>query len=148
MSLRSNKESKVKNFQQVEAVMRTLKVKFDGKLVHQIMNEERGAALRLLFQLKLAIERNVDDPTHSGLKETMTGLKLTKVMKHLQEVDKIKKEVVPDFGTQTKLIGQKTIKLGEPLVHSFNYKKTAGLHNKMEIFDYRKRMLEEKATRD
>jgi hypothetical protein len=73
----------VKNFQQVEAVMRTLKVKFDGKLVHQIMNEERGAALRLLFQLKLAIERNVDDPTHSGLKETMTGLKSTKVMKHL-----------------------------------------------------------------
>lgn len=29
--------------------MRQLKVKFDGKLVHQIMNEERGASLRLLF---------------------------------------------------------------------------------------------------
>ena len=57
--------------------------------------------------------------------------------------------MVPDFGTQTKQVGQKTIKLGEPLVHSFNnYKKTAGLHNKMEIFDYRKRMLEEKAARD
>lgn len=79
--------------------MRTLKVKFDGKLVHQIMNEERGASLRLLFQLKLAIERNVDDPTHSSLKETMTGLRPTKVEKHLKEVDKIKKEVVPEFGT-------------------------------------------------
>jgi hypothetical protein len=57
--------------------------------------------------------------------------------------------VVPDFGTQTKQVGQKTIKLGEPLVHTFNnYKKTAGLHNKMEIFDYRKRMLEMKAARD
>jgi len=29
--------------------LRDLKVKFDGKLIHQIMNEERGAALRLLY---------------------------------------------------------------------------------------------------
>jgi len=43
------------------------------------MNEERGASLRLLFQLKLAIERNVTDATQSGLKETMTGLRPTKV---------------------------------------------------------------------
>jgi len=61
--------------------MRNLKVKFDGKLIHQIMNEERGASLRLLFQLKLAIERStsVSDPTRSGLQETMTGLKPGKV---------------------------------------------------------------------
>jgi len=30
-------------------------VKFDAKLVNQIMNEERGAALRLLYQIKLGI---------------------------------------------------------------------------------------------
>jgi hypothetical protein len=69
------------------------------------MNEERGASLRLLFQLKLAIERNVTDATQSGLKETMTGLRSTKVEKHLKEVEKIRKEVIPDYGTQTKLIG-------------------------------------------
>jgi len=51
-----------------------LKVKFDGKLVHQIMNEERGAALRLLFQMKLAIEKSGEDPTHNNLGVTMTGL--------------------------------------------------------------------------
>ena len=113
------------------------------------MNEERGASLRLLFQLKLAIERNVTDATQSGLKETMTGLRPTKVEKHLKEVEKIKKEVIPDYGMQTKVIGQKTIKIGDPIVHSFkNYERTAGLKEKMEIFDYRKRQLEEKALRD
>jgi tRNA U54 and U55 pseudouridine synthase Pus10 len=52
----------------VESVLRRLKVKFDGKMVHQIMNEERGAALRLLFQMKLAIEKSgeVSDPTRGG----------------------------------------------------------------------------------
>jgi hypothetical protein len=39
----------VKNFQQIEALLRKLKIKFDAKLINQIMNEERGAALRLLF---------------------------------------------------------------------------------------------------
>jgi hypothetical protein len=46
---RPGKDAKVKNFQQVEVVLRQLKVKFDGKLVHQIMQEERGAALRMLY---------------------------------------------------------------------------------------------------
>lgn len=34
-----------------------MKVKFDAKLINQIMNEERGASLRLLYQLKLAIKK-------------------------------------------------------------------------------------------
>jgi len=38
--------------------LRELKVKFDAKLIHNIMQEERGAALRLLYQLKLACEKH------------------------------------------------------------------------------------------
>jgi len=42
----------------VEEALRQLKVKFDAKLIHNIMQEERGAALRLLYQLKLACEKH------------------------------------------------------------------------------------------
>jgi len=33
-----------------------MKIKFDAKLINNIMNEERGAALRLLYQIKRAIQ--------------------------------------------------------------------------------------------
>ena len=48
-SKKQNKESKVNNFYLIEDAMRALKVRFDGKLTHNIMQEERGAALRLLY---------------------------------------------------------------------------------------------------
>ena len=86
---RAGKDAKVKNFQTVEAALRSLKVKFDGKLIHQIMQEERGAALRLLYQLKLAIEKTElggIDPN----KMTMTGLKPDLVNKKLEETLNLK----------------------------------------------------------
>lgn len=43
------------NFYKIEEALRSLRVRFDAKLTHNIMQEERGAALRLLYQLKLAI---------------------------------------------------------------------------------------------
>lgn len=54
-SKNTNKEAKVNNFYLIEDAMRILKVRFDGKMTHSIMQEERGAALRLLYQLKLAL---------------------------------------------------------------------------------------------
>ena len=54
-SRRTNKEAKVNNFYKIEEALRSLRVRFDAKLTHNIMQEERGAALRLLYQLKLAI---------------------------------------------------------------------------------------------
>ena len=50
---KNNKEWKVKNFAEVERGLRLMKLKFESKLINQIMEEERGAALRLLFQIKL-----------------------------------------------------------------------------------------------
>jgi len=61
-------------------------VKFDGKLIHQIMQEERGAALRLLYQLKLAVEKTDLNPN----KATMTGLKPDLVNKKLEEALNLK----------------------------------------------------------
>ena len=63
------------NFYLVEDALRSLKVRFDGKLTHSIMQEERGAALRLLYQLKLAIQRREGPPPDELEAQTMTGLK-------------------------------------------------------------------------
>jgi hypothetical protein len=41
----------------LETTLRNLKVKFDSKMVDQIMKEDRGIALRLLYQLKMALEK-------------------------------------------------------------------------------------------
>jgi negative regulator of genetic competence, sporulation and motility len=73
-SKKTNKEAKVHNFYQIEDSLRYLKVPFDAKLSHQIMNEERGASLRLLYQLKLALDKHFAKGDLS-----VTNLKKTKV---------------------------------------------------------------------
>ena len=82
---RTNKESKVNNFYLVEDALRALKVRFDGKLTHSIMQEERGAALRLLYQLKLAIQRREGPPPDELEAQTMTGLKAGTVQRKLAQ---------------------------------------------------------------
>ena len=73
---RTTKESKVNNFYLVEDALRMLKVRFDGKMTHNIMQEERGAALRLLYQMKLAIQKR-EGPLPDELEtQTISGLKL------------------------------------------------------------------------
>ncbi len=54
---RNTKEAKIENFTLVLPVMRSLKLKFDSNIAEKVMNEERGAALRLLYQLKMALEK-------------------------------------------------------------------------------------------
>ena len=60
------------NFYLVENALRKMKVKFDGKLIHQIMEEERGASLRLLYQIKLSTQKlrgaDANEMSMSGLK--------------------------------------------------------------------------------
>ena len=72
---RTNKEAKVNNFYKIEEALRSLKVRFDAKLTHNIMQEERGAALRLLYQLKLAIQKMEGPAPDEGEATTTTGLK-------------------------------------------------------------------------
>lgn len=49
--------AKIANFNLLQPTLRNLKIKFDSKLVDGIMKEERGTALRLLYQLKMALEK-------------------------------------------------------------------------------------------
>lgn len=52
-----NISSKVKNFEKLEPTLRNLNIKFDSCLVDKIMKQERGYALRLLYQIKMILEK-------------------------------------------------------------------------------------------
>ncbi len=46
---RNNVAANMDNFFKLQTTLMNLKIKFDSKLINQIMKEERGAALRLLY---------------------------------------------------------------------------------------------------
>ena len=90
---RTNKEAKVHNFYQVEDALRYLKVPFDAKLIHQIMNEERGASLRLLCQLKISLDKHLQksDMTVTNLKQSVVDSKVKKIEDLSRKLPKIHK---------------------------------------------------------
>jgi len=55
-------EAKLGNFQKLQPILKSLGVKSSTKRVQEIMAGKRGAALRLLYQVKMALE-NVQPPT-------------------------------------------------------------------------------------
>jgi hypothetical protein len=73
----------VNNFYKVEDALRKLKIKFEGKQIHNIMNEERGAALRLLYQIKLALQKKMGGGPCDTEMLTTTGLKSTIIDKRI-----------------------------------------------------------------
>jgi len=117
----------------VERVLRELKVKFDGKLVHQIMNEERGASLRLLYQLKLAIEKS-DIGGIDANKMTMSNLKPEIVNRKMEETLNLKATLPLNNTNRLATIN--------------GSKKLAPIEKHMLPFEHRKFLLEEKARRD
>lgn len=56
-SHKSNRDSKINNYVLLEPVFTSLRLKFNAKLIDSIMKEKRGAALGLLCQLKMALEK-------------------------------------------------------------------------------------------
>lgn len=56
-TIRNTKEVKISNFSQILPVMRNLNLKFDSNITEKIIGEERGVALRILYQLKMALEK-------------------------------------------------------------------------------------------
>lgn len=48
---------RLQNFEKLEPTLRNLSIKFDSKMVDKIMKRERGIALRLLYQLKMVLEK-------------------------------------------------------------------------------------------
>lgn len=56
-SEKGNRDSKINNYVLLEPVFSSLKMKFNATLIDNIMKEKRGAALGLLCQLKMALEK-------------------------------------------------------------------------------------------
>ena len=129
---RSNKESKVNNFYQIEDCLRLLKVPFDAKLTHQVMNEERGASLRLLYQLKLALERHF-----SRNKKTVTGLRPSTVDSKMKKVTDLTKSL-PKIHKQ----------LGLEPTFKHRHIPLAIVENKLLRFEHARSVLEKKAKND
>ena len=48
---------KMGNFERLEPTLRNLKIQFNSQFVDKIMKRERGVALRLLYQLKMMLEK-------------------------------------------------------------------------------------------
>ena len=55
--LRDAISHRLQNFEKLEPTLRNLNIKFDSKMVDKIMKRERGIALRLLYQLKMVLEK-------------------------------------------------------------------------------------------
>ncbi|CDW76374.1 sperm flagellar protein 2 [Stylonychia lemnae] len=56
-SKKSDVASNLENFNKLFPTLRNLKVKFDSDMVDNIIKQQRGSALRLLYQLKMVLEK-------------------------------------------------------------------------------------------
>lgn len=56
-SKKSNRDSKINNFCLLEPTFKSLNIKFNAQLIDDIMKEKRGSAMRILIQLKMALEK-------------------------------------------------------------------------------------------
>ena len=128
---RNTKESKVHNFYQVEDALRDMKVSFDAKLIHHIMNEERGAALKLLNKIRQAAFDRFSD---SDL--TVTGLKRKTVDAKVKRVADLAVKL-PEIHQQYGVAGP-----------TFKMKKFAVIEEKLLKFEVARANLEKKAEQD
>jgi hypothetical protein len=101
-----------------------MKLKFESKLINQVMDEERGAALRLLFQIKLNRDEAFSQMTMTGLKSTMVDTRMKTTMR------------------QEKIAKAKGL---QPTVKS---KKLGLIETKLLRFEERKERLELKAIKE
>lgn len=74
-SNKNTRDSKINNFVLLEPTFRSLKIRFNAQLIDNIMKEKRGAALGLLCQLKMALEK-VYVPMDTRMSDTMPAKKL------------------------------------------------------------------------
>lgn len=49
--------AKLDNFSKLEPTLRNLKIKFDSRMIDDIIKGKRGVSLRLLYQIKMALEK-------------------------------------------------------------------------------------------
>lgn len=82
-SQNDNRDNKINNFVLLEPTFKNLKVKFNAKLIDNIMKEKRGAALGLLCQLKMALEKEAHTPVDFAVLTKTGKLSDTKPAKKL-----------------------------------------------------------------
>ena len=97
------------------------------------MNEERGAALRLLYQMKLGIER-ADIGGVDASKKTMSNLKPDIVKQKLTEADNLKLTLATEPLNRFATVNRA--------------KKLAPIERQMLPFEHKKSMLDKKAFDD
>ena len=93
------------------------------------MNEERGAAIRLLYQIKLSIERH-----HQKGKRTVTGLRPSTVENRMRKVSDLTKSL------------PKLSKLEPTFKH--RHKPLKEIEQKLLRYEHARSNLEKKAQRD
>lgn len=104
--------------------------------MHNIMNEERGAALRLLYQLKLGLDKHF-----SQSDVTVTGLKQRFVNNKINQIDELK--------TTLKTSSLPTIKKQYGVVGpTFNGTNAIIIENKLLQYEVARANLEKKAADD
>ena len=119
------------NFYQVEEVLRQLKVPFDAKLIHQVMNEEKGAAMRLLKTIKLKLDQHFSDQN-----VTVTNLKKKVVDGKVQRVGELA-DKLPEIHRQYGVTGP-----------SISSKKMQIIEKKLLKYEVARVNLEKKAEAD
>lgn len=56
-SKKDSRDSRINNFALLEPTLKSLNIKFNTQLIDDIIKEKRGAAMRILIQLKMALEK-------------------------------------------------------------------------------------------
>ena len=54
---RDDRDSKLKNFDLLEHVFSNMQINFTSKIAEDIMNKVKGVVLRLLYQIKMKLEK-------------------------------------------------------------------------------------------
>lgn len=106
-----------------------MKVKFDARLIQNIMNEERGAALRLLYQIKRAVQLKDAEMSETGLKKSLLD-------KHKQQ--RMEQTNMLAGSIEYKTLGGKDVRSNK-LKHQDRH---------LVGFDIHQKLLFEKAVRD
>jgi hypothetical protein len=69
----STSDAKIQNFCMIEPVIRNLNVKFDSQLAHGIMQQKKGVASKLLYQIKMALDKLAKTSATVSLREEKEG---------------------------------------------------------------------------
>jgi hypothetical protein len=69
----SSADAKIQNFCMIEPVIKNLNIKFDSQLAYAIMQKKKGEASKLLYQIKMALDKLAKTSATVSLREEKEG---------------------------------------------------------------------------